>query len=160
MKNSKSEAEGLQETQHSDSFCTEKPNSIYQENETPVGDKDSKDGTDRSKEKIYKDGMKNTPDLKEKEKSCNASRIKKKLEKFRYEPADALVIEDENESRLKEAIKDEDQERSGRECESLSQNIRRNLTELRQQQEVLIIDDDNEAEIRSSIVEDRKQVKK
>ena len=70
------------------------------------------------------------------------------------------MIEDENESRLKEYIKDEDQERSGRECESLSQNIRRNLTELRQQQEVLIIDDDNEAEIRSSIVEDTKQVKK
>ena len=68
IKNSKSEAEGLQETHHSDSFCTEEPNSIYPEKETPVGDKESKDGTDRSNEKsqqIIKGGMKNTSDLKE-----------------------------------------------------------------------------------------------
>ena len=31
-------------------------------------------------QQINKEGMKNTSDLKEKEKSCNASRIKKKLD--------------------------------------------------------------------------------
>ena len=121
-----------------------------------MGDKESKDGTDRSKGKlqqIIKEGMKSTSDLKdqEKEKSCNMSQIKKKLERFRYQPADVLVIEDENELKLKQSIEDEDQETSRRECESLSQNIRRNLIELRRQQEVLIIDDDNETKIRSSI---------
>ena len=62
-----------------------------------MGDKESKDGTDRSKEKfqqIIKEGMKSTSDLKdqEKEKSCNVSQIKKKLERFRYQPVDVLVV--------------------------------------------------------------------
>ena len=66
MKNSKLEAEGLQETHHSDFFFTKKPNSIYPENDTRIGDKDSKDGTSRSKDKSRQsiiERMKNTSDL-------------------------------------------------------------------------------------------------
>ena len=66
MKNSKSEGEGLQETHHSDSFSIKKLNSIYPENYTCIGDKDSKDGTARCKDQSRQsiiEGMKNTSDL-------------------------------------------------------------------------------------------------